>query len=86
MYQHDGFWQRWDTPRDFELETSVWKTGKAPWKCDDDCDSITTNQEFWTNRRVLVTGATGIVGSWLVKICWRLVRTWWLCAQRRSTV
>jgi CDP-glucose 4,6-dehydratase len=28
---------------------------------------ISTNQAFWTNRRVLVTGATGIVGSWLVK-------------------
>jgi CDP-glucose 4,6-dehydratase len=28
---------------------------------------ISTNKEFWSDRRVLVTGATGIVGSWLTK-------------------
>lgn len=32
MYQHDGFWQPMDTPREFELLNELWKTGKAPWK------------------------------------------------------
>ncbi|MEZ6060312.1 MAG: GDP-mannose 4,6-dehydratase [Planctomycetaceae bacterium] len=42
-----------------------------------------TTQQFWTDRRVLVTGATGLVGGWLVRrllnagadvVC--LVRDW----------
>lgn len=46
-------------------------------------DSDNFNQEFWRDRRVLVTGATGLVGAWLVKrllkaqadvVC--LVRDW----------
>jgi glucose-1-phosphate cytidylyltransferase len=32
MYQHNGFWQPMDTPREFELLNDLWKTGKAPWK------------------------------------------------------
>jgi glucose-1-phosphate cytidylyltransferase len=31
-YQHDGFWQPMDTPREQELLNSLWDSGKAPWK------------------------------------------------------
>jgi CDP-glucose 4,6-dehydratase len=30
-------------------------------------ESLGVNNQFWTDRPVLVTGATGLVGSWLVK-------------------
>src|SRR5262249_13016175 len=32
VYQHDGFWQPMDTPREFELLNDLWKSGRAPWK------------------------------------------------------
>jgi len=31
-YQHNGFWQCVDTPRDLWLLEDVWKSGNAPWK------------------------------------------------------
>lgn len=31
-YEHDGFWQCMDSPREFELLNSIWATGRAPWK------------------------------------------------------
>jgi glucose-1-phosphate cytidylyltransferase len=31
-YEHDGFWQPMDTPREQELLTELWESGKAPWK------------------------------------------------------
>ena len=31
-YQHDGFWQCMDTPREYELLNTMWHEGKAPWK------------------------------------------------------
>jgi glucose-1-phosphate cytidylyltransferase len=30
-YEHDGFWQPMDTPRERELLESLWDTGHAPW-------------------------------------------------------
>jgi glucose-1-phosphate cytidylyltransferase len=31
-YEHSGFWQPMDTPREHELLTALWDSGKAPWK------------------------------------------------------
>jgi glucose-1-phosphate cytidylyltransferase len=31
-YEHDGFWQPMDTPREQELLSDLWSSGKAPWK------------------------------------------------------
>jgi len=31
-YEHDGFWQPMDTPREHELLTELWDSGKAPWR------------------------------------------------------
>ncbi len=30
-FRHDGFWQPMDTPREHDLLTTLWETGKAPW-------------------------------------------------------
>ena len=32
IYRHDGYWHHMDTPYEFELLNTLWKTGKAPWK------------------------------------------------------
>lgn len=32
MFQHDGFWQPMDTPREYQLINDLWASGKAPWK------------------------------------------------------
>lgn len=32
MYQHEGFWQPMDTPREYQLLNELWAAGKAPWK------------------------------------------------------
>tara|TARA_B110000263_G_C15230199_1_gene474248 strand:+ start:44 stop:817 length:774 start_codon:yes stop_codon:yes gene_type:complete len=31
MYKHDGFWQPMDTSRDYQLLSSLYEDGKAPW-------------------------------------------------------
>jgi glucose-1-phosphate cytidylyltransferase len=31
-YEHDGFWQPMDTPRERELLDELWQSGEAPWK------------------------------------------------------
>jgi glucose-1-phosphate cytidylyltransferase len=30
-YEHDGFWQCMDTPREYQLLNDLWKSGSAPW-------------------------------------------------------
>ena len=32
MFEHQGFWQAMDTPREYSLLNELWNTGKAPWK------------------------------------------------------
>ncbi len=32
IHKHDGYWHHMDTPYEFELLNSMWKSGKAPWK------------------------------------------------------
>jgi glucose-1-phosphate cytidylyltransferase len=32
MFQHDGFWQPMDTPREHSILNELWASGQAPWK------------------------------------------------------
>lgn len=32
LYQHNGFWQCIDTPREYNFLSEIWKADKAPWK------------------------------------------------------
>lgn len=32
VFQHDGFWQCVDTPRELNYLESLWRSGQAPWK------------------------------------------------------
>jgi glucose-1-phosphate cytidylyltransferase len=32
VWKHDGFWQCMDTLRDVRTLTSMWQSGKAPWR------------------------------------------------------
>ena len=59
-YTHDGFWQPMDTLRDRKLLEELWAGGAR---------AVETMGRLmdWDKSRVFVTGATGIVGSWLVK-------------------
>ena len=76
-YRHDDFWQCMDTLRDRRQLEGFWQAGNAPWKHGQ------INSSFWLDRPTFVTGATGLVGRWLVKtlvdagadvVC--LVRDW----------
>lgn len=31
-FEHDGFWQPMDTPREFKILNDLWASGHAPWK------------------------------------------------------
>ena len=75
-YRHDGFWQCMDTLRDKrQLEALVGTRHST-------LEGLEMNA-FWQDRPTLVTGATGLVGGWLVSrlldagadvVC--LVRDW----------
>jgi glucose-1-phosphate cytidylyltransferase len=32
VYEHDGFWQCMDTPREYHLLNEIWASGNSPWK------------------------------------------------------
>lgn len=32
VYEHEGYWQCMDTPREYSLLNEMWKSGKAQWK------------------------------------------------------
>lgn len=32
MFEHPGFWQPMDTPREYQLLNELWSNGNAPWK------------------------------------------------------
>ena len=75
LYRHERFWQCMDTLRDKRLLEELWERGEAPW--------LRARNGFWRDRPTLVTGATGLVGGWLVRrpdrrgadvVC--LVRDW----------
>ena len=60
-YRHDEFWQCMDTLRDKRLLEALWESGSAPWKVWHDA------ARSGATGPTLVTGATGLVGGWLVR-------------------
>lgn len=34
VYRHEGFWQCMDTPREYDLLNTLWRSGNAPWTKD----------------------------------------------------
>jgi len=32
VYEHDGYWQCMDTPREYSKLNEIWNSGRAPWK------------------------------------------------------
>ena len=58
-YRHDGFWQPMDTLRDVRLLEALWQSGSARGRSGSEASGA--------GGASLVTGATGMVGSWLVK-------------------
>ncbi len=75
-YRHDRFWQCMDTLRDKRLLDGLWQAGASA------VEGVGMSA-FWRDRPTLVTGATGLVGGWLVRrlldagadvVC--LVRDW----------
>ena len=50
-------WQCMDTLRDKILLNQIWKSKKIPW--------IKKSLNFYKNKKIIVTGATGFKGAWL---------------------
>ena len=59
-FKHDGFWHPMDTLRDKNYLNDLWIEIKRHGK------SGMIDQNFWADKKVLVTGHTGFKGSWLV--------------------
>ena len=61
-FRHDGFWEPMDTERDRTNLVNLWASWRRPpGRCG------MTERGRYAGRTVLVTGASGIVGSWLVR-------------------
>ena len=58
-YRHNGFWQPMDTLRDRQMLEQLWEDQISLEAV------VMLNPQFWTGRRVLLTGHTGFKGSWL---------------------
>jgi CDP-glucose 4,6-dehydratase len=66
-YRHEGFWQPMDTLREKEMLESLWASGQRSVET----SPVTT---FWRDRNVFVTGASGLLGSWLEELVRRGAR------------
>ena len=53
VYFHNGFWQPMDTLRDKIKLEKLWNDGDAPGK-------LVMKNSFWNNRKVFITGHTGL--------------------------
>ncbi len=59
-YRHHGFWEPMDTDRDRNHLVNLWRLGQHH-------GSFGMTDATYAGRTVLVTGASGMVGSWLVR-------------------
>ena len=60
-YRHDGFFYAMDTYREYAVPERALVQRQGP------VEGRGNERRFWQDRPTLVTGATGLVGSWLVK-------------------
>ena len=77
VYKHPGFWKSMDTTKDQKELEELAGGGGPPWldlrNCATEvpCDCVAPGERIsmldWSESNVLVTGATGFVGGWLVK-------------------
>ena len=62
-YRHDGFFQQMDTYREYLYLNRALGGGQRP------VENMARLNSFWTDRPVLVTGASGFLGYWLASGC-----------------
>jgi len=55
-----------DTLRDRQLLESQWQKGKSA------LESVVAGMDFWSGRRVFLTGHTGFKGAWISALLHRL--------------
>ena len=87
-YRHEGFWQCMDTLQGQALSRGSVAQGLAALE---DVVTMTPlgDPGFWRDRPTLVTGATGLLGGWVVRLSWScapMSSAWYATGFRRANL